>query len=159
MRRGGGGRWGIAPGVSWEDEEESGEERPSDAEGADDAEAFEGGVGGESEGSEAADRGQAAEENRFDDRGEIFLAEAGLAHGDDDIDAVIDADAEDEGEGEDIKKIEGDIEAFESGDEGTDGEGEAEHEDGEGEDAAVEEDEEEAIEENHEGGEFDHFGF
>ena len=105
MRRGGGGGWGIAPSVSWEDEEESGEERPSDAEGADDAEAFEGGVGGESEGSEAADRGQAAEENGFDDRGEIFLAEAGLAHGDDDIDAVIDADAEDEGEGEDIKKI------------------------------------------------------
>ena len=105
MRRSGGGRWGIAPGVSWEDEEESGEERPSDAEGADDAEAFEGGVGGESEGGEAADRGQAAEENRFDDRGEIFLAEAGLAHGDDDIDAVIDTDAEDEGEGEDIEKI------------------------------------------------------
>lgn len=159
MRRSGGGGWGIAPGVSWEDEEESGEERPSDAEGADDAEAFEGGVGSESEGSEAADRGEAAEENGFDDGGEIFLAEAGLAHGDDDIDAVIDADAEDEGEGEDIKKIEGDIEAFESGDEGTDGESEAEHEDGEGEETAVEEDEEESIKENHESGEFEHFGF
>jgi len=115
--------------VGGKDEEDGGEKAAGDADGGDGAEAAQGGIVCDGEGAEAGDGGEAGEDDGFDDGGKGVLFIAGLSHGEKDIDAIVDADSEDEGEGEDVEEIEGEAENFEQAIIAADGKREADHQD------------------------------
>ena len=78
-----------------------------------------------------------------------------MPDGEQDVDAVIDAHAEHEREGEHVEKIQRDAEKFQAGDHRADREGEARHEDQQRRNAAVEEREKHDVEKHHHNAHFD----